>query len=73
MECGGKVQITGDHQHQPAIPANPCHCLSERGAVGILIVAKYDPREATRQAGDRRPWVSQATIIGEQPERRQWH
>jgi Flp pilus assembly protein TadD len=72
MEYCGKAQIAGDHQHQPAIPAHPCHCLSERRAVRILIMAKYDPGEATRQAGDRPPWVPQAAIIGEQPQRRQW-
>ena len=72
MERGGKAGIAGDHQHEPAIPADPCHCLSERRAVRILIVAEHDAGEATRQAGDRRPRVSQAAIIGEQPERRQW-
>jgi hypothetical protein len=38
-ECGGKAQIAGDHQHQPAIPAHSSHGLSERRALGILIMA----------------------------------
>ena len=58
MQCHGEAGIAGDHQHQPAIPANPCHCLPERQAVRILIMAEHDAGEATRQAGDRGPRVS---------------
>lgn len=72
MERGGKAGIAGDHQHQAAIPANPSHCLPERRAVGILVMAERDAGEATWQAGNHRQRVSQAAIIGEQPEWRQW-
>ena len=46
MQRGGKADITGDHEHQPAIPANPCHCLPERRAVRIFIVAEHDAGKA---------------------------
>ncbi len=72
MQRGGKADITGDHEHQPAIPANPCHCLPEHRAVRIFIVAEHDAGKAPRQVGDHRQRVSQAAKIGEQPERRQW-
>ena len=72
MQCRGEPGIAGDHEHQPAIPANPCDSLPERHAVRILVMAEHDACEAMRQASDRRPRIGQAAVISEQPERRQW-
>jgi hypothetical protein len=44
MERGSEAGIAGDHQYQPAIPANPSHCQPERRAIGILVMAEYDAR-----------------------------
>ena len=67
---GGEPVVASDHESEPTVSADPCHCLPEGRPAGILIVAEHNAGETARQPHDHWPRVSQAVIIGEQPKRR---
>jgi hypothetical protein len=70
-ERGGKPDIPGDDEDQPANAADAGDIPPDGRPVGMVVVAQHHPSQAARKAADGGKRVRQAVRVGEQPQRGQ--